>query len=484
MPSLLPKPGQPAAHRAALVPESASTAWLWIAVLPLAAILRLLFLSRESLWLDEAASLGIVRHNWHDFLQVLWQREANMTTFYLALRPLLLYVGDSEFWVRLPAVVAGLAAIPVIFSLGKIVFGRRTALWAALLLAVSGCHVAYSREARGYSMAVLFAALSSLYFLKGIEHRSRTTWFLYAAASALAVYSHFYAGLVLVAQWMSLAVIPRRIVPWKYLLAATALTALLIAPLVAVVLTHNVGQLDWVQNLSWLELYHTGVFLAADEGKVLGTILLVFCLAALGNSALKTIRSWNLTGAPLDRWRRAFLWLWMIVPLLLTAIVSLRVPLFFHRFFIVCLPAFVLLVTWGMTGLRRTPLLIAGFTLLSLITVGQHYRRTRENWREATQDVMAHAQPGDAVFVWHSYGNGPFSYYQGRSNRGSLPEIANLDVALGAPRDYRRLWVVLYPVSPSDPSVDDTGSRLTAKYRVLEVTEYRRIRVLLLDLAR
>ncbi len=455
-----------------------------MAILPLAAILRFLFLSRESLGFDEVASLGIVRHDWHDFLRVLWQREANMTTFYLSLRPILLYVGDSEFWARLPAVVTGVAAIPVIFSLGKIVFERRIALCSALLLAVSGCHVAYSREARGYSMAVLFAALSSLYFLKGIEHPSRTTWFLYTAASTLAVYSHFYAGLVLAAQWLSLAVLPRRIVPWKGLLVATALTALLIAPLAAVVLTHNEGQLDWVQKLSWLELYRTGAFLAADEGKVLGGILLVLCLAALGNSARKTIRSWNSTEGPLDRWRRTYLWLWLIVPLLLTAIVSLWVPIFFHRFFIVCLPAFVLLVTWGISGLRRTPLLIAGFTLLSLIVVGQHYGRTREDWRGATQDVVAHAQPGDAVFFWYPDGNGPFSYYQGRSNRGSLPEIANLDLALGGSQDYRRVWVILYPVSGSDPSVDDTSSRLTAKYRVLERTEYRRIRVLLLDLAR
>src|SRR5215472_9263703 len=100
-----------------------SNRWFW-AVLLLGVVLRFAFLSRESLWLDEAASVDIVRRRWNDFVRVLWLGEANMTMFYLVLHPILSHVGDSEFWVRFPAAIAGIATIPVMFRLGEVVFDR------------------------------------------------------------------------------------------------------------------------------------------------------------------------------------------------------------------------------------------------------------------------------------------------------------------------------------------------------------------------
>jgi mannosyltransferase len=458
-----------------------SNRWFW-AVLLLGIVLRFVFLSRESLWLDEAASVDIARRSWHDFVRVLWQGEANMTTFYLALRSILLHIGDSEFWVRFPAAVAGIATIPVMFRLGEAIFDRRTALVTALLAAVSPCDVSYSREARGYSMAVLFSALSILWFIRAIDRRSAGVWLAYAAMSALAVYSHFYAGLVIVAELLSLCVLPSRNIPWKQLVLSAVLIGALTSPLLVVALSHNVGQLNWVQKLSWLEVYHTAVFFAADEGKVLGNILLVFALFALGNAARKTWMAYQRNAPLVDRWRYILLWAWLLAPPVVVALLSIHTPLFFHRFFIVSLPAFLLLVSWGLSGFRRSPVSLCLFAILSVVTVAQHYRRTRENWRDATSYVLEQAQPGDAAFFFHRYSLGPFTYYRSLQNKHPIPELREDEVS--RPSDYRRLWVILYPVGPSDPAVDATFVRLKEDHRVLQEAEFRRIRVLLVDLGK
>jgi hypothetical protein len=114
--------------------------------------------------------------------------------------------------------------------------------------------------------------------------------------------------------------------------------------------------------------------------------------------------------------------------------------------------------------------------------VAQHYGRTRENWRDATAYVLAQAQSGDAAFFFHPYSLGPYSYYQGRQHGMTLPEVGDQQLEQSLP--YRRLWVILYPVSPSDPSVEAMSARLRGEYPIVRDSEFRRVRVLLFDLSK
>jgi len=92
--------------------------WLWFAIVPLAALFRFLDLSRKSVYLDEALSIFYAHLSWHEFVQVLSTRDANMALYYLLLRGMM-PVGDTEFWVRVLSVVTGIAAVPVIYALGN-----------------------------------------------------------------------------------------------------------------------------------------------------------------------------------------------------------------------------------------------------------------------------------------------------------------------------------------------------------------------------
>jgi mannosyltransferase len=449
--------------------------WLWLVILPVAIFLRLFALSRKSIYLDEALSVLYAQLSWPEFVKVLSSYEANMTLYYVLLRGMVL-AGDSEFWVRILSALVGVLAVPAIYALGTRLFDRRTGLLAAWVLAINACHVVYSQEARGYALAVLLVTLSSWLFVRGVEAPSWTTWLLYPIISALGVYSHFYSVLIVAAQWASLLVLPRRLLPLKHLLVAIVLAAVLIAPAARFVVTQNVGQIDWLSRISWLEVYHTAVFLAAEGGKVAGNLLLVLCLVALALAAREVFRRSH-ADASLERWKELFAWSWLLLPMLITAFGSLWRPMFFHRFLIVCLPAFVLLVARGLTRLPLRSAVIVAFSALAIVTVFLSYSRTREDWRGATQHVLSHAQPGDVIWFLHDYGAVPYRYYEAKMHGGVYPsEVPDASASLQA---KTRVWVVLYPLTPLAITVE---SQMRTKYPLLEQASFRGLRLALFDL--
>ena len=91
-----------------------------------ATALRFHFLTRKPFWFDECFSAVIARLSWHDFVRLLWWREANMALYYVLLRGWLNLDSEfSPFFIRSFSVLASLATLPAIFWLGSKLFDRR-----------------------------------------------------------------------------------------------------------------------------------------------------------------------------------------------------------------------------------------------------------------------------------------------------------------------------------------------------------------------
>ena len=147
-------------------PQGASSPFelvLLALITAVAAALRFHSLAAKSFWFDEGVSVAIARLDWYNFARILWRREANMSLYYLFLR-FWLHFGESEFFVRSLSVLFAIASIPVIYVLGRRLFGSRVGLIAAALLAINAYHIQYSQDARSYSLMVFLCLLSSLYF--------------------------------------------------------------------------------------------------------------------------------------------------------------------------------------------------------------------------------------------------------------------------------------------------------------------------------
>ena len=98
--------------------------------------------------------------------------------------------GEHPWSVRLPAVLFGIATIPALYFLTSAVATELEARLAALLLSVSYHHVWFSQNARGYTV-LLFVAVLSTYLCVSLMRRPRR-WpaVAYAVAVALGTYTH------------------------------------------------------------------------------------------------------------------------------------------------------------------------------------------------------------------------------------------------------------------------------------------------------
>ncbi len=388
----------------------------------MAAILRIHSLAAKSFWFDEGVSVAIARLDWYNFARILWRREANMSLYYFLLHGWLLF-GGSEFFVRSFSVLFAVASVPAIYLLGRQLFDSRVGLIAAALLAVNAYLVQYSQDARSYSLMVLLGLLSSLYFLKCLSEPSGRNRTAYILSSVLAVYAQFFSLLLVVAQWASL----KMLAPGQtHLQTRTGKDCrwitLLVSPILIFVLTTGAGPLRWVQRPGWKDLWTFALLSTGNGGPLLLLASVAACLAALA-PAWHTRRERQV---PWEVWRYRYLLCWLLAPLLLTLALSLIKPLFVPRYFIFCLPALLLLVARGLSRLRSAPLQATALLfvlILSLRGSAGYYRRDldiqRDDWRGATQYLLNHAQPGDALLFHAPMGRMPYEFYHSVQGSGS-----------------------------------------------------------------
>ena len=110
-------------------------------------------------------------------------------------------VGHSPVMIRLPALVAGIASIPLVYAVGVRTVGRGAALVATALTTLSPFMIYYSAEARGYGVLMALLLLSTWCLLQGVDSDRRGWWVGYGFFVLLAVYTHYTALFVLAAQF-------------------------------------------------------------------------------------------------------------------------------------------------------------------------------------------------------------------------------------------------------------------------------------------
>ena len=164
---------------------------LWLAVL-VAAALRLWNLGGQSLWIDEIFTWQTASPHgpltWLDFVSNL-----NTPIVSAFSHVWMRLFGQSEFVLRLPMALASIALVPVMARLARRVVGDEAALPVAWLTALSPFITWYGQEFRGYSFAILFAALAFTALIEAQEKGRRrdlgwlVVWTVLGATSSLSV---------------------------------------------------------------------------------------------------------------------------------------------------------------------------------------------------------------------------------------------------------------------------------------------------------
>jgi hypothetical protein len=249
---------------------------LFFLVLVVAALLRILYLSQpmrhdEALTFLEFASTPATQI-------VANYRQPNNHVLHSLLVHLSYSLFGNEPWIlRLPAFIAGMLLVPVVYLLSRTFYNRHAALLAAGLTAVSLPLVEYSTNARGYTLFTLIfvAQLGLAHYLK--THNRFKYWLLFALLAALGFYTIpvmvFPFGVVCV--WLVLSIIREHDGIERQQLLASFYRSLIFAAVVTIILylriilTSGVGVL--VGNDAVVPLPN-GAFLEALPG-ILGDIV-------------------------------------------------------------------------------------------------------------------------------------------------------------------------------------------------------------------
>lgn len=458
----------------------------WLAlIVVIAAHLRFRFLAAKSFWLDEAVSAELARLRWSQFSRVLWHREANMALYYVLLHYWMKF-GSSEAFVRSLSVVFAVATLPVIYALGRRLFGTAVGLIAAWLLAINAFHVSYSQEARSYALVVFLVTLSTLLLLRNLQEPAAARWMSYAIVSALAIYAHFFAALVIVAQGASLVSLRGRDFAWRDYARSVRWIVYITLPLAIVAARIGGTPVDWIPRTSPAIVLNFFNGLAGYGSKwLLALDALAFAIA--GFAAWRARRS--VDRAPENAgWPFALIFSWLFVPVVLTIAASFVRPFFVDRYLIVCLPAMMLGVAAGIVRVRPKALAWAFAAVISVLTfvptrayLHHGSQMYAEDWRSATAYILDRAQPGDAIF-FTPLGRLPYEYY--RSQRNPIPAGPTvLDAPGGAQLVYQdfmvaplgevlsdarpapdRVWIVDYWNRLPNGEFDRTTLELNAVY--------------------
>ncbi len=215
-------------------------------------------------------------------------------------------VGVEGMGLRVLSGVIGMATVGLAFLIGRLMYGQRAGLLAALLLAVMPYHVVVTRQVLLDGPMTLCATLA-LYLVAKFAHTGRAGW-LYAAGAAMGLtFLAKETGIILLgAIYAFLALSPEVRVRIRDLLISVGMMLLVIAPFpISLVLAGGGGTSRVSSYLVWqlfrranhdLIFYPTTVPIAIGIGLVL--------VATVG---LIAIRRWM-------GWREKLLFAWIVVP--------------------------------------------------------------------------------------------------------------------------------------------------------------------------
>lgn len=180
----------------------------------------------------------------------------------------------------------------------------------------------------------------------------------------------------------------------------------------------NRGHLDWIPALKWRTLVSFGREFTSD-----GAVLLVLytALCVLGVASVRS------TGArrPGSGLSAGVLVLWMLLPIVTLASVSLVKPMFIAADMLMSVPALALLAAIGIDyvrGMGRVGPILAGTVVVvilgqSLLTDVAQYRAVTgapNHWRGMTEAILARARPADAAIFYTTATHMSFTYYASR----------------------------------------------------------------------
>lgn len=440
---------------------------IWI-ILISGFLLRIINLN-QSLWLDEAINVtalnnfslpGIIseypKYDFHPpgYFAILWVWAK--------------IFGISEIAVRLPSVIFGVANIYLVFLIGTKLLNKKLGLFAAMLLAVNPLHIYYSQEARMYAFAAFAVTLNFLMFIN-LAKGGKVNYLSLIFYNLLVISSDYLAFLIFPAQFFILLFLKnyQNLKKWSVILLTSILGFAWWIPIFFD--QFNIGQMTALSIPGWK-------MVVGDQGiKALAVTFIKFIIGRIDHPnaflygalfapvafliSFFIFRAVKLS----DKFSRIFLISWLVTPIILALLISFLIPVYSYFRVLFTVPAFVLLLSFGIYKFSRKFLYLnLGLLLLIQLTAAAIYylnpQFQREDWKGLIQYLKTNQSSSFKILFESNGAFAPFTYYADNSLnfQGALKnfpakdenDLVDLDEQL---RDISDVFLINYLVDISDP---------------------------------
>ena len=296
--------------------------------------------------------------------------------------------------------MAGTVGVWAIYLLGKDLYSVRVGLIAATITCVNYFHIWYSQEARPYALVFLFAVLSFLFLIRLIKNPNRKNSLGYALFTLLMLYSHYFglfAGfsqfIIAVVFWVTDRENKRLL--FRHYLTSAVIIAVGFLPWLPFLTSMTNIKSFWIAPVS--QSFAIDFFFEYfGNSDVLKPFVLLFLVVAIAQLSGKKGKSGSIKK---DSYLFGLLicMIWIVASYIVPYIRSvLTIPMIVSRYSIVILPAFLIIISFGIDRINHRlirGLLLISFCLLSIIDllyVKKHYTIAHKaQFRELAGFVVA-----------------------------------------------------------------------------------------------
>lgn len=424
-------------------------------------LLRIAFLTRSSIWLDEALSVLFASRPQVD----IWQnvRDPHPPLYYSSLHYWINLFGDGEAAIRIPSVIISIINLSLLYILARRLGGRTAALVAVSLLAFSPLDVWYSLEARMYIFVTSFCLLMAI----GLSWQSWLGMLPFGIGLTIGLYLDYLfvpLWISMSALWLVFWWVRGRV--WRHLLIwfiPTVIAWMLYLP--------------WLPNFYNILVRMNQIFIFARVRAALNlpkftaeAYLLLLGIMGLLLIVGAAILFWLLRQESSRR---------VLTPIILStfflATIVVPVPRLFSvkKVVVSAWPFVVLLVAWLIIklGSRRRQVWYALLALSLVSSLTMLIFVPKDDWRGLVTYLNGTAAKEDVVWVDPAFNRHPYNYYDPvhPPDSGSVKQLSEMDPA--------KVWLVVDRQPRLIGKVSESQAWLDYNLELVEVIRFYRLEV-------
>ncbi len=388
--------------------------------------LRLFYLDKDQLWMDEAYSAIISGWSAEKFFQEL-PGLGSPPLYNFLLHYWMKTFGESVFYLRVFSLLFGVAFVALLYFVGKSWFNRRVGLLAAFVGSINALHIFYSQQARAYAL-LMFLSLASAHFL--FQHlksnSSKLYFFAYTFTSILLLYCHNWALFLLPVPYAYLIFHRNRWNLIPKIMLSHFIVFLFYIPFIPLLFKQATsGSSSWIPYfldqlnikfvfLKTFEIFFMGgqflTFGKIEYGRLIPVALLIVILFYATTSLKKFKTLEKKKKRPL-----ILLLCYTFIPLLIPYFISFVRPLYIcGRYDFIVFGGFCLLIAVGLNNMPKKifSVVLSLFILLSTFNLyGFYFKRSpRSENQKMAQLLKEKANPNDLI-VFTGLTRLPIEYY-------------------------------------------------------------------------